>query len=202
MSDRTSQKEQRRNLVRKAGCPKCGALAGTSCVGSRGQERVSCHEARWLAAGELFPQLAKKSRTATTVANVPEGAIFVPEGVAKGYLVYGIFARDTQKFGYVGQTGNFSKRAQGHIRAFERRSKRQSVRWMNSVIEKGGRLSFTVLELCQSEEASLAAESAWVAKLASEGHTLHNRWNEHQRLIQEGLRAYISVHETSADVKK
>ena len=45
---------------------------------------------------------------------------------------------------------------------------------------------FVVLEVVETEEQSLLSESNWIEKLATIGHPLLNRWEEHQELIEAG----------------
>jgi hypothetical protein len=79
---------------------------------------------------------------------------------------------------------------------------------MYDCLSAGLEPTFTILEVVATEEESLASESAWVAKLAAEGHPLLNRWKEHRALISSsatrreagvGCANHKTIMKTNAD---
>lgn len=176
-----SKAEAYRAAVRSVACPQCGAGPDQQCLTDRGAPRISNHAVRQ---AEANMRVVPVGQGRHEQLDIPKGAIICPDEGVDGWLVYGVMDRSRQRFGYVGQTGNLIKRVKGHGRDVARGGMtRKRVRWMSSVIRAGGVLEFVVLERCQSQVASLEAESRWISKLAGEGHDLHNRWREHQQLI-------------------
>lgn len=103
------------------------------------------------------------------------------------YTTYAITDPRTRLFFYVGQTNNFERRQKEHLTAYRlRKPPRGSVKaWMKQLHTEGHTPLFTVLELVESEAASLESENRWVEKLAALGHPLFNRWEEHKELIEQ-----------------
>lgn len=178
-------RQQRASLLKLAArdhpCPTCGAEIQSPCTMPDGRTRKSNHQARY----DLVKQL-KYIKAGRDPVVVPEGAITCKNVGSAGWLVYGIKDVAGGRFGYVGQTGNLEKRMRAHARDIERAGiTRRRVKWMCEVIRAGGALEFVVLEQCLSEEASLAAETNWVARLSAQGHPLRNSWTIHQEIIAD-----------------
>jgi len=174
-ADGIVRRENYREAARSYSCPTCGAEVGQRCTGASGKDRVSVHQAR----GELVrPRRRYDGAWASQIEVVGDANV-------EGYVTYGIRHKATGRFGYVGQTGNFSKRIQGHARGAYLGSKKRVARWLKEILDAGGTVEFLLLEQCESEEHSLAMETKWVGILAREGHFLTNRWLEHQKIIKE-----------------
>src|SRR4051812_25135196 len=83
---------------------------------------------------------------------------------------------------YVGQTSDFAKRKQSHLRhaASSRRPAyapgyRNISTWLQDMFVAGVIPAFDVLEVVDTLEMSLASETKWVAWMAAAGHRLLNK---------------------------
>ena len=116
------------------------------------------------------------------------------------FTTYGIKDPRIGKFIYVGQTSNFEKRVKGHTRLRKKGRPNYGKRFENiktrlyDILSEGLMPEFEIFEVCSDEEASLRSETAWVERLANDGHPLLNRWREHRSAI---LSAYIPQAEPS-----
>lgn len=174
-TDRIAGAELYREAARAFACPTCGADVGQKCISAHGKERISVHQAR----GDLArPRRRYDNEWASQIE-------VVGDVHAEGYVTYGIREKATGRFGYVGQTGNFSKCIRGHARGAYIGSKKRVACWLRDILSAGGTVEFLLLEQCESEEQSLAVETKWVRILARKGHSLTNRWLEHQKIIKE-----------------
>jgi hypothetical protein len=165
--------EAYRKASRLFKCPICDAAVGNDCIGTSGRPRVSVHRAR----GDLSsPRARYRGEWDSQISSYGEAH----DGE---YVVYTICDRAKDQFGYVGQTGHFSKRVRSHISNAFRGSNKKVAQWLNEILRRGGKVEFLILEHCESEEHSLAMESKWVGFLSSKGHILNNRWREHRKII-------------------
>ncbi|TWC18942.1 MULTISPECIES: viroplasmin family protein [unclassified Pseudomonas] len=105
------------------------------------------------------------------------------DDLSKQYLVYIIIDPETEEPFYVGETGNFPRRQQAHIRSANTRTKRAAAK-IAQILEKGQMPLFKAVEICESKDAALAAETQWIKRCVEKGHTVWNRIREH-REIQE-----------------
>lgn len=181
-ASRKSNPETYRAVARLFACPTCGAAVGQKCVLANGKERISVHRARC--------DLAYPSQEGENVWGSQIEVI--GEAHRPGYAIYGIRDKATGQFGYVGQTGNFAKRIRSHLRSAYRGSRKRVACWMKEVLYPGGIIEFVLLEQCCSHEQSLLLETKWVVILSNAGHSLANRWTEHQEIIREAHRSSSS----------
>ncbi|MBO9581009.1 MAG: GIY-YIG nuclease family protein [Sphingobium sp.] len=174
-ADRTTGADKYREAARAFACPTCGAGIGQSCIGANGKGRVSVHQAR----GDLGrPRVRYENAWASQIEVVGDMHV-------EGYVTYGIRHKATGQFGYVGQTGHFSKRIRSHASGAYRGSKKRVACGLRDILSAGGTVEFLLLERCENEAQSLVMEAKWVGILATEGHSLTNRWLDHQRIIRE-----------------
>ncbi|WP_145187266.1 viroplasmin family protein [Pseudomonas sp. URMO17WK12:I11] len=104
------------------------------------------------------------------------------EGVgAKKYVAYLIIDPVTEEPFYVGQTGDFESRQQGHLGKANHDCKRAAAK-IAQILDAGMTPIFKVVETCDSEEDSLEAESRWIEHCTSRGITVWNRWREHREI--------------------
>lgn len=122
----------------------------------------------------------------STQASEPETTV-VPEqaaldGVAtKDYVVYLIIDPETEEPFYVGQTGDFESRQRGHLGKANHDCKRAAAK-IAQLLDAGVTPAFKVVETCDSEEASLKAETRWVEHCTARGIKVWNRWREHREI--------------------
>jgi len=80
---------------------------------------------------------------------------------------------------YVGQTKNFIKRKQAHLRVKKKVYKKVD-KYILDLQEEGLEPDFYVAEICNCLEDSLASELKWVKYCLNKGYLLCNRWKEHR----------------------
>ena len=104
----------------------------------------------------------------------------------KTYVTYAILDPVTSEVVYVGQTGNFEKRKQGHLRIKKRPNIRtENIKtWMFDQLDAGREPEFRVLQVSESEEDSYGVEDYCVKHFADRGQPLLNRWRHHQEIIR------------------
>lgn len=161
-------------------CRRCGAASYHPCTDRTGHIRHEVH--------------ARRRHTAPSAAiewlrHVDNAHLWRVEKLAAGlYVTYGILDPRTGGFVYVGQSGSFARRIAAHLKARTERPHhrfRPIRAWIWDAIAAGNTPSFRVLDVCETEEQSLASEALWVERLAAQGNELLNRWLEHQSLIQK-----------------
>ncbi|WP_329604107.1 GIY-YIG nuclease family protein [Pseudomonas putida] len=101
--------------------------------------------------------------------------------VAKDYVVYLIIDPVTEDPFYVGQTGDFEGRQRSHLAKANHDCKRAAAK-IAQILDAGMSPAFKVVETCESEEASLEAETRWIEHCTSRGITVWNRWREHREI--------------------
>ncbi|MGE6385461.1 viroplasmin family protein [Pseudomonas sp. NPDC078416] len=111
---------------------------------------------------------------------VPQQSIL--EGVvAKHYVVYLIIDPVTEEPFYVGQTGDFEGRQRGHLGKAKHDCKRAAAK-IAQILDDGMTPAFKVVENCESEQASLEAETRWIEHCTARGIKAWNRWREHREI--------------------
>ena len=120
------------------------------------------------------------------------------------YWTYGIVDPNSKLFVYVGQTNDFTRRKREHLTAHRlRKPPRRSIKsWLKRIHQAELEPLFVVLEVVETETASLHSENLWVEKLASIGHPLYNRWDEHVELIEAAGQANAQTLEPLIFSKK
>lgn len=101
--------------------------------------------------------------------------------VAKHYVVYLIIDPVTEEPFYVGQTGDFEGRQRGHLGKANHDCKRAAAKIVQ-ILDAGMTPAFKVVETCESEEASLEAETRWIEHCTVRGIKVWNRWREHREI--------------------
>jgi len=101
--------------------------------------------------------------------------------VAKDYVVYLIIDPVTEEPFYVGQTGDFEARQRGHLGKANHDCKRAAAK-IAQILDDGMTPAFKVVETCESEEASLEAETRWIEHCTARGITVWNRTREHRQI--------------------
>lgn len=94
--------------------------------------------------------------------------------VAKDYVVYLIIDPVTEEPFYVGQTGDFEARQRGHLGKANHDCKRAAAK-IAQILDDG-------MTTCESEEASLEAETRWIEHCTARGITVWNRTREHRQI--------------------
>ena len=110
------------------------------------------------------------------------------------YTTYCIKDPDTGDIVYVGQTRDFENRRAAHL-TLRVRPNIGSVNiktWLFDMLSAGKIPVIETLEECGSKRASLASETAWVARLAAEGRggSILNKWREHKAALKQGGAAW------------
>lgn len=117
------------------------------------------------------------------------------------YTTYGIVDPSSKLFVYIGQSIDFERRKAEHLkrsRTRKTRPPRGSIKaWLAEAERAGIVPQFVILDVVETEEQSLLSEANWVEKLASIGHPILNRWEEHQHLIEAG-RGKLEIAEYTA----
>lgn len=101
----------------------------------------------------------------------------------KRIIVYAIVDPETEEPFYVGETGNFARRQQAHLRTAHEKTKRAAAK-IAQILAKGQVPAFKAIEFCDSKMAALEAETKWIKHYVERGYTVWNRLREH-REIQE-----------------
>lgn len=101
------------------------------------------------------------------------------------FITYGIVDPVSKNIVYVGQTSDFERRKRDHNAAHRRRdvSPGSLQDWQKSLSRRKLKQDFIVLEVVESEAASLASETHWTEKLAAIGLPLFNQWEEHREAM-------------------
>jgi len=120
-------------------------------------------------------QASGKQPTATPEQPTLDGV------VAKDYVVYLIIDPVTEEPFYVGQTGDFEGRQRGHLGKANHDCKRAAAK-IAQILDDGMTPAFKVVETCESEEASLEAETRWIERCTARGITVWNRTREHRQI--------------------
>ena len=116
------------------------------------------------------------------------------------FTTYGIIDPRFGYFVYVGQTCDFEKRKQSHLRKAAEGRKRPRITeenvktWTFDAVSAGITPVIVPLETTGTWQESLKSESEWVRRLAAENHPLLNKWKEHvlairQAAVSEPMRA-------------
>ncbi len=102
------------------------------------------------------------------------------------FTVYGMIDPRTSSFVYVGETSNFERRQKEHRSSHRlRKTPRGSIKtWLKNLHQAGHQPLFIVLDVVETEAEAKIVETKWIEKLADVGMPLHNRWEEHEELIQ------------------
>jgi len=107
------------------------------------------------------------------------------------YTIYAIIHPQERAYLYVGQTSDYRKRIQNHLK--NAKGKRLNIGTQNirtalcDLYQIGLLPEFEILEETECEESSLQLETIWIRRLAAEGHPLLNRWAEHRKLIKSQM---------------
>lgn len=161
-------------------CRRCGAASYQPCTDRAGHIRHEVHARR---------RHTEPSTAIERLRHVDNASQWRADELAAGlYVTYGILDPRTGGFVYVGQSGSFAKRIAAHLKARTQRPHhrfRPIRAWIWDSLAAGNTPSFRVLDVCETEEQSLASEALWVERLAAQGNKLLNRWLEHQSLIQK-----------------
>ncbi|MFT4114353.1 hypothetical protein [Silvibacterium sp.] len=111
------------------------------------------------------------------------------------HTIYGIKDPRTNRFVYVGETADFDKRKQAHLRrcregAIRPKIKGETIKtWLFDIFAAGLMPDIVPLQVITGDkQASRQAELKWVYRLASEHHALLNHWKEHKAAIKAALR--------------
>jgi len=161
-------------------CRRCGAASRQPCTDRAGHIKRDVH-----AAHRRTAQPAATASAIEWLRHVDDGSLWCVEDLAAGlYVTYAILDPRTDEFVYVGQSGSFARRIADHLKTRTERphSRLRPIRaWIWDVTKTGSTPRFRVLDICETEERSLASEALWVERLAAQGHKLLNRWlNHHQ----------------------
>ena len=85
------------------------------------------------------------------------------------YWTYAIVDPRSSHFVYVGQTGDIEKRKRQHLTTHRTKKTKHppgSIKtWLTAAHKAGLTPIFVILEVLESEEASLLSETAWIEKL-------------------------------------
>jgi len=164
-------------------CGRCGAASYQPCTDRAGHIRHEVH--------------TRRTHTAPSAAiewlrHVNNASLWRADELAAGlYVTYGSFDPRTGGFVYVGQSGSFARRIAAHLkpRVARPHHRFRPIRaWIWDALAAGSTPGFRVLDVCETEEQSLASEALWVERLAAQGNKLLNRWLEHQSVIQKSCR--------------
>lgn len=101
--------------------------------------------------------------------------------VANDYVVYLIIDPETEELFYVGQTGDFECRQRGHLGKANHDCKRAAAK-IAQILDDGMTPAFKVVETCESEEASLEAETRWIEHCTARGIRIWNRTRQHRQI--------------------
>lgn len=100
---------------------------------------------------------------------------------SKRIIVYAIIDPETDEPFYVGETRHFPRRQQAHLRTANARTKRAAAK-IAQILAKDQMPAFKAIELCESKEAALAAETKWIKHYVERGYTVWNRLREHREI--------------------
>ncbi|NQD75316.1 viroplasmin family protein [Pseudomonas sp. B21-023] len=118
--------------------------------------------------------------------------------VAKKYVVYLIIDPVTEEPFYVGQTGNFKSRQRSHLEKANHNCKRAAAK-IAQILDAGMTPAFKVVETCDSEEASLEAETRWIEHCTARGIKVWNRWREHREIQALHMKPSIELDRIIGD---
>lgn len=117
--------------------------------------------------------------------------------------VYGLYDPITGELRYIGKTKCAKTRLSIHLSPSHLSKRNHRVNWIKSVLAKGLKPEFRILEDCHSDMELVAAERRWIAKLRSEGARLTNSTDggegapgaklsaEHKRKISEAHKGKV-----------
>lgn len=102
------------------------------------------------------------------------------------YTIYSIIEDCSGRVVYVGQTIDFDKRIKAHLRVKKRPNiKTTNIKtWLFDEVNAGHMPQFKILEIVDSLEESLEAETRWVEYFAKLKQPLLNRWKKHRLIIK------------------
>ena len=127
----------------------------------------------------------------------PEQATLDDMGV-KQYIVYLIIDPVTDEPFYVGQTSDLERRQRQHLGRANHDCKRAAAK-ITKILDAGMTPAFKVVEMCNSEQASLDAEKKWVEQCTARGITLWNRWKEHRDIQALHMKSKIEFDRIIGD---